>query len=214
MLYAGDAPSPGTEAHNRLVSDFAGTNKVKVPGLPNEMRKVNLNHYTLSTVRRGDITGANVYDKNSDVKRAQQWLRTNKVEGYVDDESVNDAFVPNASGTRMNNDLFGEALVDKKYIDRMCADLNIRSKEAKDRLLESLGIVSYEKQTTVPETKNDIDYKWVTYYSIPITKIYDSGVIQGDRNVEFRKARHGQENATAAERNSYAAGMQSTLTTR
>lgn len=214
MLYAGDVPSPGTEAHNRLVSDFAGTNKVKVPGLPNEMRKVNLNHYTLSAVRRGDITGANVYDKNSDVKRAQQWLRTNKVEAYVDDESVNDAFVPNASGTRMNNDLFGEALVDKKYIDRMCADLNIKSKEAKDRLLESLGIVAYEKQTTVPETTNDIDYKWVTYYSIPITKIYDSGVIQGDRNVEFRKARHGQANATAAERNSYAAGMQSTLTTR
>jgi hypothetical protein len=114
----------------------------------------------------------------------------------------------------MNNDLFGEAIVDKKYIDRMCADLNIKSKEAKDRLLESLGIVAYEKQTTVPETKNDIDYKWVTYYSIPITKIYDSGVIQGDRNVEFRKARHGQANATAAERNSYAAGMQSTLTTR
>jgi hypothetical protein len=71
MLYTGDVPSPGTEANNRLVSDFAGTNKVKVPGLPNEMRKVNLNHYVLSVVRRGDITGANVYDKNSDVKRAQ-----------------------------------------------------------------------------------------------------------------------------------------------
>jgi len=130
MLYAGDTPSPGTEAHERLVADFAGNNKVKVPGLPNEMRKVNLNHYAISTIRRGDITGANVYDKDSDVKRAQQWLRTNKVEAYVDDESVNDAFIPNASGTRMSNDLFGEALVDKKYIDRMFGEngLNIKSK--------------------------------------------------------------------------------------
>jgi hypothetical protein len=178
MLYVGDAPSPGTEVHNRLVSDFAGTNKVKVPGLPNEMLKINLNHYTLSAIRRGNITGVNVYDKNSDVNRAQQWLRTNKVEAYVDDvSSVNDAFVPNISGTRLDNDLFGEAIVDKKYIDRMCSDLNIKSKESRDKLLESLGIVPYEKQTTVPNTKNDIDYKWVTYYSVPLTKIYNSGVI-------------------------------------
>ena len=210
-LYTGDVPSSGTEVHSRLLKDFAGDNKVKVPGLPNEMLKVNLHHYTLSAIRRGDITGENVYSNDSDVKRAQQWLRTNKVEGYVDDTTVNDAWIPNARGTKMDNDVFGDVLVDKKYFQRMFNDLHITNKEQQDKLLESLGIIPYEKQSTVQEDKKELNYEWGTYYSVPITKIYNSGIIQGDRNLEFRKSRYGQANAAAGERNSYAAGMQSTL---
>ena len=167
--------------------------------------------YILSAIRRGDITGENVYTNDSDVKRAQQWLRTNKVEGYVDDTVVNDAWIPNARGTKMDNDIFGDVLVDKKYFQRMFNDLHITNKEQQDKLLESLGIIPYEKQTTVQEDKKKLNYEWGTYYSVPITKVYNSGIIQGDRNLEFRKSRYGQTNAAAGERNSYAAGMQSTL---
>ena len=212
LMYAGDAPSPGSEMSKRMLSDAAGDNKVKVPGLPNEMIKVNLNHYSVSTIRRGNVTGANVYDKDSDVRKAQEWLRTNKVEGYVDDQSsVNDAWVPNAHGTRMENDVFFEALVDKRYINRMFADLGIKSKEQQDKLLQTLGIVPYEKQSTIQESTNSTDYQWITYYSIPVTKTYTSGIVQGNRNFEYRKAQHGQKNATENEMNSNAAGMQSTL---
>jgi len=136
MLYTGSAPQPGTEAHKRLLKDFAGENLVKVPGLPNEMLKINFNHYRLSAIRRGDSTGANIYEKDSMARKAQEWLQDNKIEGYVDDTNVNDAWIPNTTGTSIQNDNFGEALVDKRYIDRMMNAIGVKSKSERIQLLD------------------------------------------------------------------------------
>jgi len=53
--------------------------------------------------------------------------------------------------------------------------------------------MEYEKQSNVSNSKNDVDYKWITYYSVPITKTITSGITQGDRNVAYNKGLHGQE---------------------
>lgn len=211
MLYTGSAPTPGTAEHDRLVKDFGGTNIQSVPGLPNKMRKIELSHYKLSAIHRGDITGANVYDQNSNVRRAQEWFANNKIDAFVDDETVNDAYIPNASGTQIINDVYGEALVDRRIIARMFDELGIKSKRERDELLTQLGIRGYEKQTNVPESNGGIDYKWVTYYSVPLTKTFNNGIVQGDRNSQVNKDKYGQATSKERERNSYSAGIQSTL---
>ena len=140
MLYAGSSPAFDTPEHERLLTDFAGKKEEQVPGLPNKMRKITLNHYTLSAIHRGDVTGANVYAEGSNARKAQEWLRNNKVEAFVDDDTVNDAFVPNPSGTVMRNDVFGEAIVDKRVINKMFDAIGVKSEEEKTHVMAQLGI--------------------------------------------------------------------------
>ena len=213
-MYYGSNLLQGSEEQSAAFDVFAGTQEETVPGTNHKARRVNLSHYSLSAIHRGNVTGANVYDKDSDERRAQDWLRHNKVYGYVMDRDIGDATVPNKNGTSNMYDLYGDAYITGDALIQMFDKLNIRSKEKQAELLENLGIRAVNIDTNVQLKKGEAKYDVNTYYAVPITKSINSGIAMGDMNNVVRKKKYGASSSEKNQRMGYAAGIQTINTTR
>lgn len=213
-MYYGSNLIAGSEEQSAAFDAFAGTQEETVPGTNHKARRTNLSHYSLSAIHRGDVTGANVYDKNSDERRAQDWLRHNKVYGYVMDQDIGDATVPNKNGTRNAYDLYGDAYISGATLNQMFDALNIRSKEKQAQILDNLGIRAVNIDTNVQLKKGEAKYDTNTYFAVPITKSINSGIAIGDINNVVRKKKYGASSSEKNKRMGYAAGIQTINTTR
>jgi len=67
-------------------------------------------------------------------------MHNTQVDSYIDDESVTDAYVPNASGSKINVDIVGKVNISKNDMDRAWDALGIKTKADKEKAMKQLGI--------------------------------------------------------------------------